>query len=36
VVGLMAAGTGAVLVNPWLVLVLVGVLAICVAVAKGR
>jgi len=36
VVGLLAATAGAVMVSPWLVLVLYGVLAIVVAVVKGR
>lgn len=35
-VGLLVATAGAVLVNPWLVLVLFGVLAVCVGVVKGR
>lgn len=36
VVGLVAATGGAVMVNPWLVLVLFGVLAIVVGAVKGR
>lgn len=36
VVGLMAAVIGAVMVNPWLVLVLFGSLAMVVGVVKGR
>jgi hypothetical protein len=36
IVGLMAAVVGAVLVNPWLVLVLFGSLAMVVGIVKGR
>lgn len=36
VVGLLVATAGAVLVNPWLALVLFGVLAVAVGVVKGR
>lgn len=35
-VGLLAATAGAVLVDPWLVLVLHGVLAVIVGAVKGR
>lgn len=36
VVGLLATAAGAVMVDPWLLLVLFGVLAIVVGVARGR
>lgn len=36
VVGILAATGGAVMVNPWLLLVLYGVLAIIVGAVKGR
>ncbi len=36
VVGLLVATVGAVLVSPWLVLVLYGLLTMAVAVVKGR
>lgn len=36
VVGLLAATGGCVMVDPWLVLVLYGVLAVVVGVVRGR
>lgn len=36
VVGLLAATAGAVMADPWLLLVLYGVLLMAVAVSKGR
>lgn len=36
IVGLLAAAAGAVMVNPWMVLVLFGSLAMVVGIVKGR